>query len=130
MDKGIKKIAIVCDYKLLPERVGGMDYFFWLFDQKCKDNLIDIDWFFPNNATHGGYAHCTIYSSNGTNVEQFFNQYCLNQNPTYSHIITHFIELSLPVFKKIKATQIKTSSINFPTYQPLFVTRRVLLVLN
>ena len=26
-----KRIAVLCNYELLPERVGGMDYFFWQF---------------------------------------------------------------------------------------------------
>ncbi len=33
-----KKIAVVCNYGLTPNRVGGMDRFFWLFDKKCKEN--------------------------------------------------------------------------------------------
>lgn len=95
-------IAIVCDYKLLPERVGGMDYFFWLFDKKCKTNGIDAHWFFPNHSNHGGYNELTIFHSNNQNVETFFYNYCLTNEINYTHIITHFIELCLPVFKKIK----------------------------
>ena len=62
MDQGVKKIAVICNYQLLPERVGGMDYFFWRFDQKCKENNCAIDWFFPNKATHGDYNKLNIYS--------------------------------------------------------------------
>ena len=36
MNSNLKKIAILCNYELLPERVGGMDYFFWQFDRKKK----------------------------------------------------------------------------------------------
>ena len=28
----LKYIAIICNYELLEDRVGGMDYFFWAFN--------------------------------------------------------------------------------------------------
>lgn len=96
-----KKIAVICNYKLLPERVGGMDYFFWSFDQKCKENGFEIDWFFPNNSNHGNYSEMNIYSSE-TNVENSFLTFINQNKPTYSHIITHFVELCTPFFKKAK----------------------------
>ena len=37
-----QKIAVLCNYELLPERVGGMDYFYWMFDAKCKEQGIEI----------------------------------------------------------------------------------------
>ncbi len=96
------KIAVLCNYELLPERVGGMDYFFWMFDQKCKENNIQVDWFFPNKSTHGKYECLNIISSNYENVEHFFTKFIENKNQNYSHIITHFIEICSPIFKKIK----------------------------
>ncbi|MFV8326003.1 glycosyltransferase family 4 protein [Flavobacterium sp. ZS1P14] len=96
-----KKIAVLCNYELLPERVGGMDYFFWLFDKQCKENEVQIDWFFPNVSHHGEYVDLAIYDCN-YNVEKFFIDFC-NQNKTdYSHIMTHFLELCTPSFYKIK----------------------------
>lgn len=97
-----KKIAILCNYVLLPERVGGMDYFFWFFDKKCKDNNVEVDWFFPNKTLHGYYSSLSITASNHQNVEGYFLNYCKGNNPQYSHIITHFIELCTPFFYKIK----------------------------
>ncbi len=100
MDVKPKKIAVLCNYELLPERVGGMDYFFWLFDEKCKANAIQVDWFFPNSASHGNYNKLTIISSNYEEVETFFNRNYTNQK--YSHIVTHFIELCTSFFKSVK----------------------------
>jgi len=100
MDQGVKKIAVICNYQLLPERVGGMDYFFWRFDQKCKENSCAIDWFFPNKATHGDYNKLNIYSSDFKNVEHYFlNHHVQNE---YDYIIMHFVELCTPTIKKIK----------------------------
>jgi L-malate glycosyltransferase len=95
-------IAILCNYKLLPERIGGMDYFFWQFDAKCKANNIAVDWFFPNTSQHSGYADLTIYASETETVETHFLNFCSQNNVNYSHIITHFIELCTPFFKKAK----------------------------
>ncbi|MDI5950685.1 glycosyltransferase family 4 protein [Flavobacterium yafengii] len=96
------KIALICNYELLPERVGGMDYFFWMFDAKCKKNGIQVDWFFPNQSQHGDYSKLTIFNSNYQNVENYFLDFCIQNQTPYSFIITHFIELCTPFFKKIK----------------------------
>jgi glycosyltransferase involved in cell wall biosynthesis len=97
-----QRIAILCNYELLPERVGGMDYFFWEFDKKCKEHNIHVDWFFPNNSDHGSYSDLTIYSSGIENVENYFLSFCNQNRKQYSHIITHFVELCTPFFYKIK----------------------------
>ncbi|MBG6109797.1 glycosyltransferase involved in cell wall biosynthesis [Flavobacterium sp. CG_9.10] len=97
-----KKIAILCNYELVPERVGGMDYFFWQFDAKCKENGFEVDWFFPNRSHHGDYSNLTILESNGLNLEIFFLETCKSKQLVYSHIITHFVELCTPFFYKLK----------------------------
>lgn len=97
-----RKIAVLCNYELLPERVGGMDYFFWCFDQKCKENRIQVDWFFPNQSDHGKYSNLTVFNSNYGSVENYFLDFCKANKTDYSHIITHFVELCTPFFYKIK----------------------------
>lgn len=97
-----RKIAILCNYELLPKRVGGMDYFFWMFDQKCKENNIHVDWFFPNTATHGDYKNLQIKASNDKTIESFFLEDLKQNQIVYTHIITHFLELCTPFFKEIK----------------------------
>lgn len=96
------KIAVICNYELLPERVGGMDYFFWEFDKKCKEFGIEVDWFFPNQSNHGNYSDLTIFSEPEQNVENNFLSFCSKNNSNYNVIITHFVELCTPFFQKIK----------------------------
>ena len=98
----LKKIAILCNYELLPKRVGGMDYFFWQFDATCKQNNVEVNWFFPNRSEHGEYGNLTIFDSNNQSVESFFLDFCFQNNPSYTHVITHFVELCTPFFYKIK----------------------------
>lgn len=96
-----KKIAVLCNYELLAERVGGMDYFFWMFDKQCKEKDIQIDWFFPNLSHHGEYFNLSIHDCN-YNVENYFFTFCKQNKTDYSHIMTHFLELCTPSFYKIK----------------------------
>lgn len=98
----MSRIAIICNYQLLPERVGGMDYFFWNFDEKCKKNGIEVDWFFPNKSNHGGYTNLTIYSNETESVENNFLTLYEKKNEDYSQIITHFVEMCTPFFYKVK----------------------------
>ncbi|WP_282786599.1 glycosyltransferase family 4 protein [Flavobacterium croceum] len=97
-----KRIAIVCDYKLLQERVGGMDYFFWQFNKKCQENDVAVDWFFPNNETHGFYTTFSIISAPNTSIEATFLEHLTKEKTKYDYIITHFLELCTPFYKKVK----------------------------
>ena len=97
-----KKIAVLCNYELLQERVGGMDTFFWEFDKKCKEANIEVVWFFPNGATHGDYQLLTIKYNTSKSIESFFLESLAQQVNDYTHIITHFLELCTPFFKQIK----------------------------
>ena len=93
-----KKIAVLCDYRLMPERVGGMDRFFWLFDLECKAICYEIVWFFPNESYHDGYVNLNIIAANGKSIEKTF----LNQKSTFDVIFTHFLELCTPFYKAVK----------------------------
>lgn len=94
----LKKIAILCNYRLLPERVGGMDRFFWTLHQKAIQDGVKITWFFPNNATHGDYPKMHIIANETSHVEDTFLQYQGN----FDLVVTHFLEICTPFFKAIK----------------------------
>jgi glycosyltransferase involved in cell wall biosynthesis len=96
------KIAVLCNYELLPERVGGMDAFFWEFDKKCKSSNIEVDWFFPNGATHGDYQLLTIKYNSSKSIESYFLESLAQPETNYTHIISHFLELCTPFFKQAK----------------------------
>ena len=100
-----KHIAIICNYELLESRVGGMDYFFWEFDKKCKAQHIEVDWFFPNTSSHGNYKTFKIFPSENKNLEEYFIYHIKNQTVTYSYIITHFVELCTSFYAEVKKFQ-------------------------
>jgi L-malate glycosyltransferase len=99
-----KKIAILCDYRLMPERVGGMDRFFWLFDAECKALGHEIVWFFPNESRHEGYTNLTIIAANDKSMEQTF----LHHGQFYDVVFTHFLELCTPFYQQVKKQKLVT----------------------
>lgn len=102
MELNQQKIAVLCNYELLPERVGGMDTFFWQFDEKCKEKGIQVDWYFPNDATHGAYKSMTIKYDPAKSIESLFLENLAQEENQYTHIITHFLELCTSFFFKVK----------------------------
>ena len=103
-----RKIALICQYELLEHRVGGMDHFFWAFDARCKDQGFEVDWFFPNAASHGAYPQLTIISSEYKSLEHFFLNHVKTQHKSFDLVMTHFIELSTFFAKDVKTAGIKS----------------------
>ena len=101
MDVSPKHIAIICNYELLEDRVGGMDYFFWAFNKSCLDKNIDIDWFFPNTAKHGSYSKLHIIPSGNVTLEKHFINHIKTNTINYSHVITHFVEICTCFFYEV-----------------------------
>lgn len=100
-----RHIAIVCNYELLPNRIGGMDYFFWAFDAACKKEGIAVDWFFPNTADFKEYKNLNIIPNTEQSVEAHFASYIAHNTIQYSHVVTHFVELCTSFYKAIKKKQ-------------------------
>ena len=97
-----KKIAVLCDYRLMPERVGGMDRFFWLFDAECKAQGHEVVWFFPNDSKHQGYSELSIVPTDGKSIEQTF----LDYDQPFDVVFTHFLELCTPFYQEVKKQQL------------------------
>ena len=97
-----QRIAVLCQYELLENRVGGMDEFFWAFDRYCQDHGVMIDWFFPKTASHGDYPQMSILSSQGQSIEQFFLGHLKTSETNYDCVMTHFLELSTVFAKNLK----------------------------
>jgi glycosyltransferase involved in cell wall biosynthesis len=98
----MKSIAILCNYRLEPTRVGGMDYFFWEFDAACKAQQIIPTWFFPNSAIHGRYNELNIIAANDHTIETSFMQYLKTNKQQFDTIICHFLELCTRFYQDVK----------------------------
>lgn len=98
----MKSIAVLCNYRLDPNRIGGMDYFFWEFDEEVKKLGYKIDWFFPNLEIHGGYKKLTIHASGSFSIENSFLGVVQKNRKQYDFIFCHFLELCTSFYKKLK----------------------------
>lgn len=101
-----KKIAVVCNYALNPNRIGGMDRFWLAYDSEAKALGYEVDWYFSDYQPFDFFSGLTIYSANNQNVEQFFLETVSQKHIKYAVLITHFVALCIPFFKKAKATGI------------------------
>lgn len=97
-----KSVAIICEYILFPERIGGMDHFFVAYDKALKKNGYNVSWFFKNVTMFDFYNELTIVSADNKGIESFFIDYCTSKNKKYNIVITHFLQPVSPFFKHIK----------------------------
>lgn len=97
-----KKIAIVCNYALNPNRIGGMDRFYVAYDAKAKALGYEVDWYFSNYQPFDFFSRLTIFSTNNQNVEQFFLEKVNQENLKYYILVTHFLALCTSFFKNAK----------------------------
>jgi glycosyltransferase involved in cell wall biosynthesis len=102
-----KKIAVVCNYALNPNRIGGMDRFYVAYDRKAKRFGYEVDWYFLDYHAFGFYSELTIFSANNQNVESFFLEKINQENIQYDILVTHFLALCTSFFKKTKGTGIQ-----------------------
>ena len=97
-----KHIAVVCNYKLRPDRIGGMDRFFKAFDVKVKDKGYTVDWYFTGYDEFDFYENLTIINSEGNPIEAFTLNYIQSHQLKYDVIVTHFTELCTSFYKSLK----------------------------
>ena len=97
----MKNIAVVCNYVLRSDRVGGMDRFYKLYNQKLIEKGYNIDWYFTNYTPFSFFYEMNIYSANGTSVEQLFLTKNLSEKKEYNVIVTHFTELCTSFYKEV-----------------------------
>lgn len=102
-----KKIAVVCNYALNPNRIGGMDRFYVAYDAKAKQLGYELDWYFLDYEPFDFYSSLTIFSANHQNMESFFLEKVHQENLQYDILVTHFLALCTSFFKKAKGAGIR-----------------------
>ncbi len=102
-----RRIAVVCNYALNPNRIGGMDRFYVAYDKKAKELGYEIDWYFLEYQPFDFYSGLTIFSANNQNIESFFLEKVNQENLYYDVLVTHFLALCTSFFKKAKASGIQ-----------------------
>jgi glycosyltransferase involved in cell wall biosynthesis len=95
-------ILVVCDYKINPDRIGGMDRFFKLFDESVKSDGHQITWVFADVIRHSFYNDVTMFSAEKNEILQFTEDYLKNSSAKVDVLITHFVTQYSPYFKRFK----------------------------
>ena len=68
-----KRIAVVCNYKLNPNRIGGMDRFYLAYDTRAKELGFEVHWYFTEfNKPFDFFSKLTIFTSENKPIEEFF----------------------------------------------------------
>ena len=98
----MKQVAVVCNYNLNPNRIGGMDRFFVAYDRKCKAHGCDVKWFFSGGKRFSFYKDLDIKICQEISVENCFLNFQQKENIEFDFIVTHFVELCTPFFKEVK----------------------------
>jgi glycosyltransferase involved in cell wall biosynthesis len=114
-----KKIAVVCNYALNPNRIGGMDRFYVAYDAKAKELGYEVDWYFLDYEPFDFYSGLTIFSANNRSVEAFFLEKVHQGNLKYDILVTHFLALCTSFFKMAKATGIQQTIVVDHNPRPL-----------
>jgi glycosyltransferase involved in cell wall biosynthesis len=114
-----KRIAVVCNYALNPNRIGGMDRFYVAYDAKAKQLGYAIDWYFSEYKSFEFFSEMTIFSTNKQNMETFFLEKINQENLQYDILVTHFLGLCTSFFKKAKATGIQQTIVVDHNPRPL-----------
>ena len=96
-----KNIAVICNYSLNPNRIGGMDRFFVSYDEECKKLGYEISWFFAGGRKYDFYDNLEAHICSKDLYSEFLDIHRTNK---YNIVITHFVELCTPFFKTIKTT--------------------------
>lgn len=102
-----KKIAVVCNYALNPNRIGGMDRFWVAYDTQAKSLGYEVDWYFSDYQPFDFFSGLTIYSTENQNVERFFLEKVSQENLKYNILVTHFVALCTSFFKDAKGTGVQ-----------------------
>lgn len=98
----LKSIAVICNYEINENRIGGMDRFFKAFDTQAKKEGYTVHWFFKGHEMFDFYKGLDIVFSKAESVESLFLSHLKNKMTAYTYVITHFVELCSPFYKEAK----------------------------
>ncbi|MHA6279862.1 glycosyltransferase family 4 protein [Salinimicrobium sp. CAU 1759] len=97
-----KKIAVVCNYRLDPHRIGGMDRFFRAYNEEFLQKGHKLIWFFSAGEKFEFYSGFElVLAAKGQTLEDLVLDHLKKNNP-FDSIVTHFLPLCTPFFKKLK----------------------------
>ncbi|HET8887235.1 MAG TPA: glycosyltransferase family 4 protein [Salinimicrobium sp.] len=102
-----KTIAIICNYKLNPDRIGGMDRFFKSYQNELSSDGHQLIWFFAGGSKFEFYSDFNIHFADGTSVEDWVLNYLDSEKVAIDIVVTHFTALCTNFYKELKIRKVK-----------------------
>ena len=98
-----KHIAVICNYALKPERIGGMDRFFKAYNEQLLQKGHNVTWFFAGERKFDFYSGFELHLTGQQESVEVFALNFLKENKNFEIIVTHFLALCTSFYKKLKS---------------------------
>ena len=96
-----KHIAVVCNYELKPERIGGMDRFFKAYNEELLQKGHTVTWFFSDGKKFDFYEKFKLHLAEGQPLQNLVLDF--QKKVHFDVVVTHFIELCTSFYKQLKS---------------------------
>lgn len=93
-----KHIAVICNYELKPDRIGGMDRFFKAYNEALIQKGYKPTWFFSGGQIFDFYLEFNLQIAESEPVEAFM----LKSEKSFDIVVTHFLALCTSFYKELK----------------------------
>ena len=100
-----KNIAIVCNYNLNPQRIGGMDRFFLAYNEALVQKGYNPAWFFSGGQNFQFYSGLELHLPTGEETAEALLLDFLKAGKRFEFVVTHFLALCTPFFREVKKYQ-------------------------
>ncbi|MDT0648867.1 glycosyltransferase family 4 protein [Autumnicola edwardsiae] len=98
-----KHIAVICNYELKPDRIGGMDRFFKAYNEELLQKGHKLTWFFSGGSKFDFYSGFELHlAGQQESVEASALNY-IRINEGFDIVVTHFLALCTSFYKQLKS---------------------------
>jgi glycosyltransferase involved in cell wall biosynthesis len=98
-----KNLVLLCNYDIRPNRIGGMDRFFKLFNTRMIEEGYLVKWFFYKGELFDYYDEFDIeIPKNNERITDYFLNYIKVNNYSVDVLVSHFIDTVSSFYKKCK----------------------------
>lgn len=98
----IKHIAVISNYELKPERIGGMDRFFKGYNEQLLQKGHKLTWFFSGGEKFDFYAGFELHLAEQQESVETLALPFIRDKSDFDVVVTHFLALCTPFFKELK----------------------------
>ncbi|GHA50359.1 hypothetical protein GCM10007103_33890 [Salinimicrobium marinum] len=98
-----KNIAVICNYELKQDRIGGMDRFYKAYNEELLQKGHKPTWIFSGGERFDFYLGFDLYLAGQQESVEDFALNFLKENESFNIIVTHFLALCTSFYKELKS---------------------------